>query len=208
MHAVLDQIRSSLRRRRPRASRLEAELRRARPQASDELVARLVDAIEASAPRRFAPRRLAAGFVLTLVFVVAAGSLGGIGHAASAARKAVAAVVTAASPASSKVTICHATGSQSNPYTTVTVSSNGLDGHNRHGGDIVPAPSSGCPKAKKPKGGGGGGGNDDDDDDSSDDSDDPGEDQYKPGKGCGDKNHVHFKEGKCKKDKDEKEKKK
>lgn len=32
----------------------------------------------------------------------------------------------------------------------------------------------------------------------------PGDDQYKPGKGCGDKNHVHFKEGQCKDKKDKK----
>lgn len=196
MHDLLDQLRASLRRRRPHASRLEAELRRARPQASDDLVARLVAAVEASAPRRLGPRRLVAGFALTLVFVVAAGSLGGIGQAANAAGKAVAAVTTAASPAPTKVTICHATGSSSNPYVTITVSSNGLNGHNRHSGDIVPS-NSAC-RQKPPKGGGGGGGNGDDDDD---DDDEPGDDQYKPGKGCGDKNHVHFKEGKCKKKK-------
>ena len=189
MHDLLDQLRASLRRRRPHASRLEAELRRARPQASEDLVARLVAAVEASAPRRLGPRRLAAGFALTLVFVVAAGSLGGIGHAANAALKAAAAVTTAASPAPTKVTICHATGSSSNPYVTITVSSNGLDGHNRHAGDIVPS-NDAC-RQKPPKGGGGGG----------DDDDEPGDDQYKPGKGCGDKNHVHFKEGKCKKQK-------
>lgn len=203
MDELIRTLRARLRHR-TRSSRIEAELRAARPQASAELISRIVAATELTARGRTTPRRLAAAGALTLVFLVAAGSLGGIGHAAVATRKAVAAVSTAVSPASTKVTICHATGSQSNPYTTVTVSSNGLNGHSRHGGDIVAAPSSGCPQAKKPKGGGGGGGGNDDDDDSddsSDDSDDPGEDQYKPGKGCGDKNHVHFKEGKCKKDK-------
>jgi hypothetical protein len=32
-----------------------------------------------------------------------------------------------------------------------------------------------------------------------DDDDEPAKDQYKPGKGCGDKNHVHAKENECKK---------
>ena len=41
------------------------------------------------------------------------------------------------------------------------------------------------------------GGNDNGDDD--DDDDGPDDDQYKPGKGCGDKNHVHERENECKK---------
>lgn len=32
-----------------------------------------------------------------------------------------------------------------------------------------------------------------------DDDDNPSHDQYKPGKGCGDKNHVHARENECKK---------
>ena len=44
-----------------------------------------------------------------------------------------------------KVTLCHATGSQTNPYTEITVSVNGLNGHSNHPGDIIPAPASGCP---------------------------------------------------------------
>jgi hypothetical protein len=35
--------------------------------------------------------------------------------------------------------------------------------------------------------------------DEEDDDDEPAKDQYKPGKGCGDKNHVHAKENECKK---------
>jgi hypothetical protein len=45
-----------------------------------------------------------------------------------------------------KITICHATGSKKNPYNEITVSVNGLNGHNHHGGDIIPAPAGGCPK--------------------------------------------------------------
>ena len=63
-----------------------------------------------------------------------------------------------ASPAG-KTTICHATGSATNPYVTITVSKNALPAHTRHqdGRDIVPAPAAGCPSgseapaaAKKP----------------------------------------------------------
>jgi len=45
-----------------------------------------------------------------------------------------------------KITICHATGSTKNPYVLITVSVNGLNGHNNHPLDIIPAPDGGCPK--------------------------------------------------------------
>jgi hypothetical protein len=44
-----------------------------------------------------------------------------------------------------KITICHATGSVKNPYVLITVDINGLNGHNQHTGDIIPAPAAGCP---------------------------------------------------------------
>ena len=44
-----------------------------------------------------------------------------------------------------KVNICHATGSENNPYNEITVSVNGLNGHVNHEGDIIPAPETGCP---------------------------------------------------------------
>ena len=44
-----------------------------------------------------------------------------------------------------KITICHATGSKTNPYVEITVSVNGLNGHGDHEGDIIPAPAGGCP---------------------------------------------------------------
>jgi len=45
-----------------------------------------------------------------------------------------------------KVTICHATGSATNPYVEITISVNGLHGHAHHqdGRDIIPAPAGGC----------------------------------------------------------------
>ena len=47
-----------------------------------------------------------------------------------------------------EITICHATGSQTNPYNEITVSINGLNGHGNHPNDIIPAPASGCPTTK------------------------------------------------------------
>ena len=44
-----------------------------------------------------------------------------------------------------KITICHATSSAKNPYNLITVSVNGLNGHDKHAGDIIPAPAEGCP---------------------------------------------------------------
>ena len=60
-----------------------------------------------------------------------------------------------------KISICHATGSESNPYVHITVSENagnGNGGHASHAGDLIPAPVSGCPGGSK-------GGHDKDDDD-------------------------------------------
>jgi len=45
-----------------------------------------------------------------------------------------------------KVTICHATGSSTNPFVQITISKNGLNGHDHHD-DIIPAPAGGCPTA-------------------------------------------------------------
>jgi hypothetical protein len=47
-----------------------------------------------------------------------------------------------------KITICHVTGSKKNPYVEITVSMDGLNGHDKHNGDIIPAPAGGCPTTK------------------------------------------------------------
>jgi len=51
-----------------------------------------------------------------------------------------------------KTTICHATGSETNPYVQITVSNNALAAHSRHQGgrDIIPAPNEGCPAGEQP----------------------------------------------------------
>lgn len=51
------------------------------------------------------------------------------------------------SPASAeevRVTICHHTGSASNPYVEITIDMNALQAHVAHG-DVYPVPPSGCP---------------------------------------------------------------
>src|SRR5205814_5378160 len=48
-----------------------------------------------------------------------------------------------------RVTICHHTGSQSNPYVMITVDRNALPAHAAHG-DIIPAPPEGCPAVLTP----------------------------------------------------------
>jgi hypothetical protein len=50
-----------------------------------------------------------------------------------------------------KTTICHATGSTTNPYVTITISNNAIPAHQRHqdGRDIIPAPEGGCPTGQQ-----------------------------------------------------------
>jgi hypothetical protein len=47
-----------------------------------------------------------------------------------------------------KITICHATGSDKNPYVEMMVSVNGFNGHGNHEGDIIPAAPGSCPTTK------------------------------------------------------------
>jgi hypothetical protein len=44
-----------------------------------------------------------------------------------------------------KITICHATNSAKNPYNEITISVQGLNGHDKHEFDIIPVPEGGCP---------------------------------------------------------------
>jgi hypothetical protein len=60
-----------------------------------------------------------------------------------------------------KVTLCHATGSETNPFVEITVSANAIpnahDVH-QHDEDIIPAPASGCPGGSSSGNGPGGNG--------------------------------------------------
>ncbi len=54
--------------------------------------------------------------------------------------------VLGASNQNEKITLCHATGSTTNPYVEITISVEGAtNGHAQHPGDIIPAPAEGCP---------------------------------------------------------------
>ena len=60
-----------------------------------------------------------------------------------------------AGAAAEKVTICHATSSEKNPYVQITVNAKSVDGqgrndHTSHEGDIIPAPAQGCPDQGSP----------------------------------------------------------
>ncbi|MDX6680652.1 MAG: hypothetical protein QOG94_691 [Solirubrobacteraceae bacterium] len=57
-----------------------------------------------------------------------------------------------AANAAEKVTICHATGSATNPYVQITISENAVEAHRRHQDreDIIPAPAAGCPSVVPP----------------------------------------------------------
>jgi hypothetical protein len=56
---------------------------------------------------------------------------------------------TTPAPPERKVTICHKTGSATNPYVEITVDEHALkDGHTVAKGDIIPAPAGGCPTAQ------------------------------------------------------------
>lgn len=77
--------------------------------------------------------------LLTLVGLIA-GLLGGSSQAGAAAEK---------------VTICHATSSEKNPYVQITVNAKSVDGqgkndHTSHEDDIIPAPTQGCPDQDSP----------------------------------------------------------
>lgn len=51
-------------------------------------------------------------------------------------------------PEPAKVSLCHATGSASNPYVLIRVSENALKAHKRHG-DVLPTNGK-CPAPKPP----------------------------------------------------------
>jgi hypothetical protein len=53
----------------------------------------------------------------------------------------------AATPCSGRVSLCHRTGSLTNPYVEITISCHALRAHQAHG-DIYPVPPEGCPGEK------------------------------------------------------------
>jgi len=154
--------------RRSSSSPIERELRAARPAAPPELVEAIATHTRGRAGAAgLHPSRLRAGLALAVSAVVAAVFLafGGLGYAASGAAAVAHAVATAAkatkslpkpmaSASANKTTICHVTGSATNPYVQITVANSALPAHQAHG-DIIPMPSTGCPTAPVDGSGGG-----------------------------------------------------
>ena len=147
---------------------LERELRARRPQPRDEFVRTLAARVHA-APRfrhRVAALRIALGSGVSALFVAALVPAGGLGYATGAVSRATTAVshtvATTHDPShdanhdathGDHVTsgqheygtpICHRTHSASNPFVYIRVSQEALHAHVAHG-DIIPAPTSGCP---------------------------------------------------------------
>ena len=167
-----------------RRDRFDDLLRRHRPTARPDFVSGLAAHVARRPERtdRRAGFRLGLALVATLSMLGAFGAVGGIGYAASAAKT----VAQAVTPVAKAVKAAPAPPPPPAPQPAAAVK--GSDKTSEKGGD-----------SKGAKGGNKGGGDEEDDDN-------PSHDQYKPGKGCGDDNHVHAKENECKAEKPKKEK--
>src|SRR2546426_12665899 len=87
-----------------------------------------------------------ARFAAVAVAVGAFASLGGVGYAAGLVHFAHSSATNAQYP-SAKVTICHHTRSQKNPFVTITVSEHALPAHLGHGDTVGPC----LPRSLTPK---------------------------------------------------------
>ncbi len=90
-----------------------------------------------------------ARFAAVAIAVGAFASLGGVGYAAGLMHFAHSSPTAAQYP-QSKVTICHHTHSQKNPFVTITVSVHALPAHLGHGDTIGPCPAQGATGAQGP----------------------------------------------------------
>jgi hypothetical protein len=132
---------------------VEHELRRHRPEPGDDFVRQLSGRISADERRRPAlGLRVAFASSFASLVVVALAAFGGIGYAASAASsiaQTAQKVVTPKPRATSrdsaasaqyvtKVTICHHTGSATNPTVTISIPETALNAHLAHGDTLGP----------------------------------------------------------------------
>ena len=135
---------------------LGRRLRENRPSASDELVNRIVADLDSSGRQR--RTRLGLACATTVLLALGLATTGSIGYAASAVSAAPAALKQlvkpkkdagsrAAAANAGKVTICHIPpGNPSNAH-LITISSNAVAAHRRHGD---PAPGASCPRPGPP----------------------------------------------------------
>jgi hypothetical protein len=150
---------------------LEAELRKCRPEPRSAFLAALSADLHDRMRRPKAARRAAFVTALTVGMLAVFAAFGGLGYASSAAGHAL-----DVSKIGRIVGISNGSQSanSSKPANAPSSQSNQAQSNNNQQGH---------------------------DDDHGDDHDHhhPDHDQYKPGKGCGDKNHVHERENECKK---------
>jgi hypothetical protein len=151
---------------------LESELRKHRPEPRSQFLASLAADVSRQRGNRIGARVALAGALSVAMLAIFAG-LGGMGYAANAAQQVV------------KVTNVANVVSFSNAQNNNSNNEKGNGGNAYHAGN------------------GGNGGNGDNGDNGGNNGhhdDDADDDEYKPGKGCGDKNHVHSRHNECKDD--------
>jgi hypothetical protein len=142
---------------RKRQTALDAALRARRAEPRPEFVTGIVDRVGGASPKPAGSFRLAFAGGLTAALLVALAAFGGLGYAAAGASSLAGSVnrvtgteqprTVAESAAQAqyvaRITICHHTGSATNPTVTITISESALPAHRRHGDTVGPCPAGG-----------------------------------------------------------------